>query len=101
MGELMATKEAKEQSLSMPDLAETFMKVSGDMQALKNHLKGIRVVEWSYLEDLALSMHETSSEYRSLLQTKGKEEIDKRKRFLLNIKGDSALDEENKMQDIE
>ena len=37
--------------MTMLDMAELFMKVSGDLNALKNHLQGLRVSEWSYLED--------------------------------------------------
>ena len=31
------------------------MRVSGDIQAVKDYLQGKRVVEWTYLEDIALS----------------------------------------------
>lgn len=60
------------------------MRVSGDLQAVREYLQGKRVVEWQYLEDIALSQPETSTEYRCLVTTKGKDEIEKRKRFLLN-----------------
>ena len=43
--------------------------------------------EWNYIEDLALSMPENSAEYRDLLIKKGKDEIDKRKIFLLGAQG--------------
>jgi len=79
--------------MTMLDMAELFMKVSGDLNALKNHLQGLRVSEWSYLEDQALAMPESSQEYRCLLTTKGREEVEKRKRFLLNIRGGDLLDD--------
>ena len=46
--------------------------------------EGLKIKEWTYMEDLALSMPETASEYRELLLKKGKDEIDKRKFFLLS-----------------
>lgn len=69
------------------------MKVSGDVNAVREHLQGRRVIEWSYLEDIALSMAETSSEFRCLLTTKGRDAIEKRKGFLLS----NAVNEESKM----
>lgn len=51
---------------------------------MRDYLEGKRVIEWTYLEEIALSMPENSTEYRCLLTTKGKDEIEKRKRFLLN-----------------
>jgi hypothetical protein len=71
------------------------MKVSGDIQALKDHMAGNKVVTWDYLEDLALSNNENSSEYRLLLSRKGKEEIEKRKYFLLRVSGNQNQDGES------
>ena len=71
------------------------MKVSGDMENLRGYLQRQKdnpnksddlaalPCEWNYMEDIALSMPENSSEYRDLLMKKGREEIDKRKVFLL------------------
>ena len=72
------------------------MKVSGDMENLRAYLQRQKEhsgkegepldsmpYEWNYIEDIALSMPENSSEFRDLLLKKGKEEIDKRKMFLL------------------
>jgi hypothetical protein len=61
--------------------------VSGDLGAVRDYLEGKRVIEWTYLEDIALSMAENSTEYRCLLQIKGRDEIEKRKKFLLNTGG--------------
>ena len=77
------------------EITDIFMKVSGDMDALKEYLKRQKEnedaeplpSEWNYIEDLALSMPENSAEYRDLLVKKGKEEIDKRKIFLLGAQG--------------
>ena len=77
------------------DLAEIFMKVSGDVNAVREHLQGRRVIEWSYFEDIALSTAETSSEFRCLLTTKGRDAIEKRKGFLLS--NSVGVSEEGKM----
>jgi len=76
------------------EITDVFMRVSGDMQAVRDHLQGKRVVEWQYLEDIALAQPEASTEFRCLLTTKGKEEIEKRKRFLLSAAGCFAPAEE-------
>ena len=77
------------------EITDIFMKVSGDMDNLRSYLQRQKEhtdetlqmeplpCEWNYLEDIALSLPENSSEYRDLLLKKGKEEIDKRKIFLL------------------
>jgi len=66
------------------EILEIFVKVSGDLQAVRDYLEGKRVIEWTSLEDIALSMPENSTEYRCLVATKGKDEIEKRKKFLIN-----------------
>ena len=81
------------------EMAELFMKVSGDIGALKEHMAGRRVTEWTYLDDMALTMPETSTEHRCLLTTKGREEIEKRQRFLLNWNNNPGQsDEASKME---
>jgi hypothetical protein len=67
------------------DITDVFMRVSGDVRRVREYLEGKRVVEWTYLEDIALSQPESSTEYRCLVTTKGKEEVERRKRFLLNV----------------
>ena len=67
---------------SIDDIAETFVKVSGDLEAMRNYLEGKRVTEWSQLEDLALTKDESSNDYSILVKTKGVKEIEKRKAFL-------------------
>lgn len=44
---------------------------------------GETVPMWTYLEDLALTRPEGSMEYKCLVDSKGKDEIEKRKIFLL------------------
>ena len=44
--------------------------------------------EWTYLEDLALSKAQDSSEFQWLLRSKGMQEIEKRRKFLLTASGD-------------
>ena len=87
------------------EITDIFMKVSGDMENLRACLQKQKEsaaseadcqsesmpCEWSYLEDIALSMPENSSEYRDLLMKKGREEIDKRKIFLLGAQGSLQL----------
>ena len=80
---------------SIYDMTDLFMKVSGDIQALKDLLAGNKVVTWDYLEDLALSNNENSSDYRLLLSKKGKDEIEKRKYFLLRVSGHHNQDGES------
>lgn len=65
------------------EIAEMFVKVSGDTEAIRKFYDGGDVVMWSYLEDLALTKPEDSMEFRCLLDTKGRAEIEKRKAFLL------------------
>ncbi len=60
-----------------------FVKVSGDTEAIRKHFEGRNVLMWTYLEDLALTKDEGSMEFKCLLEVKGKEEIEKRKAFLL------------------
>ena len=65
------------------DIADIYVKVSGDIENLIKHIEGQNVPTWSYLEDLALTRPEDSIEFKCLLDTKGKEEIEKRRDFLL------------------
>jgi hypothetical protein len=62
------------------------MRVSGDIDSLKKLLAGEHesVFVWTYQDDIALSMPENSSEFRELLQKKGRQEIEKRRVFLLS-----------------
>lgn len=74
----MCTKYHK----SIEDVADIFVKVSGDLEAMKNYLEGKRVIEWSVIEDLALSKDQSSNDYSILVKTKGIKELEKRKAFL-------------------
>lgn len=65
------------------EIADVYVKVSGDINSLERYFQGETVVTWQYLEDLALTKPEDSMEYKCLVDTKGKSEIEKRKNFLL------------------
>eukprot|EP00347_Sterkiella_histriomuscorum_P000807 403374436 len=80
---------------SIFEITDIFMRVSGDIQAVRDYLNGKRVVEWQYLEDIALSHPESSTEYRCLIATKGRDEVDKRKRFLLSTQVNSIASGQN------
>ena len=56
------------------------------------------IIEWSYLEDLALTKPESSAEFQVLLQTKGWEEIKIRREFLQVTPLD--IDEESTAQKL-
>ena len=66
-------------------MSELFLRVCGDLTAVEAALQGKTegVVEWTYLEDLALTKPAESVEFQWLLKTKGPIEIEKRKKFLL------------------
>lgn len=49
---------------------------------MKDYLENRPVIEWSYLEDLALAKPDDSAEFQVLLTTKGWEEIMIRRDFL-------------------
>ena len=68
---------------SVEEISEVFVKVSGDLEAVRNYLEGKRVTEWSSVEDLALTKDTSSNDYNILIKTKGLKEIEKRRLFLL------------------
>ena len=70
-------------------MSELFLRVCGDLQAVEAALQGRTsdYVEWNYLEDLALTKPQESTEYQWLFKLKGQSEIDKRKKFLLTSDG--------------
>lgn len=49
---------------------------------MKDYLENKPVVEWTYLDDLALTKPDNSPEFLVLLQTKGLDEIKIRREFL-------------------
>lgn len=49
---------------------------------MKDYLENRAVIEWSYLEDLALAKPDDSAEFQVLLSTKGWDEIMIRRDFL-------------------
>ena len=68
---------------SSDEIADIFVKCSGDFDTIERYLEGETIVSWSYLEDLALTKSVDSMEYRCLISTKGKEEIERRKAFMM------------------
>lgn len=45
------------------EIAEVFCKVSGRLNKMKDYLENRPVIEWTYLEDLALSKSDDSAEF--------------------------------------
>lgn len=77
------SKFEKEYGRTKDEIAEVFCKVSGRLNKMKDYLENKPgVVEWNYLEDLALTRPESSPEFKVLVQTKGYEEIKLRREFL-------------------
>jgi len=69
--------------MDIDDIADMYVKVSGDLLILKDKLQGKRVIEWDQLEDYALEKPLDSEEYQVLLKVKGMAEVEKRKEFLM------------------
>ena len=61
----------KEFGKTKEEIADIFVKVSGRLNKMKDYLEGKPVIEWNYLEDLALTKNEESPEFQVLLNTKG------------------------------
>ena len=59
---------------SIDEIAEIFVKVSGDLEAMKNYMEGKRVTEWSLLEDLSLTKDESTNDFGKARQLKNEEE---------------------------
>lgn len=74
---------------SADEIADIYVKVSGDIDNLERFFQGEHVVVWSYLEDLALTKSEDSMEYKCLIESKGRIEIEKRRKFLLRSEQDN------------
>ena len=65
------------------------MRVCGDFEIVEKALQGQKVNEWTYLEDLALSKAQDTTEFQWLLRSKGMAEIEKRRNFLLGGEADA------------
>jgi hypothetical protein len=52
---------------------------------MRDALEGRPVIEWNFLEDLALAKAEDAPEFQLLLSMKGWNEIKKRREFLLAV----------------
>lgn len=63
-------------------MADVFVRVSGRLNKMRDYFENRPVVEWNFLEDMALTKPDDSPEFQVLLQTKGYEEIKIRRDFL-------------------
>ena len=61
----------KKHNKTFAQIGEVFLKVSGDLQALRDYFDGKKVVEWTYMEDLTLKKPPTSQEFQVLIKIKG------------------------------
>lgn len=75
---------AKKYDKTAHEVAEVFVNVSGKPENIEKFFRGEDVVQWTYLEDLALTKDVDSIEYKCLLETKGKVALEERKAFLIN-----------------
>jgi hypothetical protein len=61
----------KKHNKTFAQIGEIFLKVSGDLVALREYFEGKKVIEWSYMEDLTLKKPANSTEFQCLLKLKG------------------------------
>lgn len=73
---------AKEYGKEMDELHMLFMEVSCDLGDLKNLLKGEKASKWTMLEDLAIQSEPNSIEFKHICDSKGGQQVYKRKKFL-------------------
>eukprot|EP00826_Nyctotherus_ovalis_P058998 TRINITY_DN8166_c0_g4_i1.p1 TRINITY_DN8166_c0_g4~~TRINITY_DN8166_c0_g4_i1.p1 ORF type:complete len:198 (-),score=75.70 TRINITY_DN8166_c0_g4_i1:106-699(-) len=73
---------SQKHGMAFKDVCTKFGEVSGDVEALERHLNGEEVVVWTEFEDMALAHTDDPDVYEHLLETKGAEEIKKRKSYL-------------------
>ena len=64
------------------EVCTKFGEMSGDIDSLEKYINGEKVVIWSEFEDMALLHMDDKEVYDYLLQTKGENEIKKRKSYL-------------------
>ena len=62
--------------------SDVFVRVCGRLDAVRDYFNKKVVVEWNYLEDLALTKPADYQEPEVLLKTKGWKEIKTRREFL-------------------
>lgn len=53
----------KEFNKTKEEIADLYSKVSGRLNKVRDYLLGKHVIEWNYLEDLALTKPESSPEF--------------------------------------
>lgn len=73
---------AKEYGKEMDEMHMLFMEVSCDLGELRNLLKGEKAPKWSMLEDLAIQSEPESVEYKHICDSKGGNQVSKRRKFL-------------------
>ena len=74
------------------EIADIFCKVSGRIAKMREYLENKPgVIEWNYLEDLALTRPEDSPEFKILIQTKGIDEIRVRREFLQAVPNEEEV----------
>lgn len=66
------------------EIARAFVSVSGSTTDLRKLFKGEPVVQWTYLEDRALTKEKDSIQYKCILDSKGQEEVERRIQFLIS-----------------
>ncbi len=59
-----------------------YAECSGDVNKMRSHLLGKKVVLWNVMEDLALMKPDDSVEFQVLLNSKGYKEIHLRRQFM-------------------
>lgn len=72
----------KQYGKTTEEVADAFVRVSGRLNKMKDYFENRPVVEWNYLEDMALTKPDDSPEFQVLLHTKGFDEIKIRRDFL-------------------
>ena len=60
---------------SESEIAELYVNCSGDVNKMRLHLSGKKVILWNMMEDLALQKPDDSAEFQVLLNSKGHKEI--------------------------
>ena len=68
---------------STEEISKMYYEVSGDIDLVEKVCQGLEVAKWNELEDMALRAGQSSKEYQFLMASKGKDEIKKRKKFLM------------------
>ena len=79
---LILVQLSQKYSFPLDQLVKVLYQVSGNVFNLENYLKGMKVVMWTGLEDMALIEGDQSAMYRYILGCKGITEVQSRKQYL-------------------